>query len=105
MKANDCPVTDAELNAYYGIPVTADEIEAAKEREAQEFDAWDYREAAAEIADKLNKLITEGDYSAAGRLLAQERENVICRRASYGLFGHVDGVTPERIAFPSSLEV
>lgn len=89
---NDTPVSNRELDQFYGVEVSPAEFEQARAINAAAYDADDLRNDAYDIAPMLNKLLVANNIAAAGSLLAAIRKNTIERRAEFCLFGKV--ITP-----------
>lgn len=87
---NDTPVTDAELEAFYGKPVTESEILCAIERHARAFDADDLAEVVAEQEDSILQDLRNGFAWSIGDRIKEARRETIARRVSIELYGKPD---------------
>ena len=93
----DRPVTDAELDKFYGVEVLETEWDTAKVRAAAGFDSDDLAECSSEYGAAILQALQRGDVHKVGRIFAQYRETTIQRRAEVECFGrattqHVEGV-------------
>ena len=86
---NDTPVSDRELDQFYGVEVSAAEFEDALNNQAAAYDADDLRNDSYDIAPMLNKLLQANNIAAAGSLLSAIRKNTITRRAESQCYGVV----------------
>lgn len=94
---NDTPVTDAELEAFYGKPVTESEILWAIERHALAFDADDLAEVVAEIAGFILPDLRNGFACSVGDLIQEARRETIARRVSIELYGKPDVIDAREV--------
>lgn len=87
MPTNDLPVTDSELDQFYGEDISVEEWELAIERHTKAYDRDDLQSDAYEYADALIAALDSGNLLEAGRILNSARTKTAARRASIELIG------------------
>ena len=83
----DTPVTDAELDHFYGVEVTADEWTEARQRHTAAYDKDDLTETSWEFEREILSALEAGNLQAVGEIYAIHRANTIARRVSIELTG------------------
>ncbi len=82
----NAPVTDKELNAFWGVPVPPSEIAAALYRQRKAFDADDLQHIAYGLFREINEALTDGDHCEIGRLIEAAAREHIASCASHEIF-------------------
>jgi len=95
--SNDTPVTDAELEQFYGRPVTQPEINEAVGRHAAAFDKDDLMDVLYEHGDVIIHFLVRDDFASAGILMQRFRRETIARRASMELYGKPDVIKASEV--------
>lgn len=90
----DRPVTDKELDGFYGSHPTATEIESTKGRHADAWDALDVVECADSHADEILAALKTGDLMAVGRVFALSKAQTVGQRTDLALYGRKFPETP-----------
>lgn len=87
----DSPVTDKELDGFYGSHPTPTEIEIARKRHGEAFDAdeLDVVECATEHGAEIIECLKAGDMAGIGRVFALYKEQTVSRRVDIALYGRV----------------
>lgn len=87
----DSPVTDKELDGFYGTHPTATEIEIARKRHGEAFDAdeLDVVECATEHGAEIIECLKAGDMAGIGRVFALYKAQTVSRRVDIALYGRV----------------
>ena len=94
---NDTPVTDAELDAFYGRHVTEYERMDAVRKQAKAFDKDDLMDVLYEHGDRILSDLANGlDWNVGDRTM-QVRKETIARRASMELYGKPDVIKPSEV--------
>lgn len=84
----DKPVTDAELDQFYGSEASQDEVDVAIARHVKALDAEDIGIIACDNADYiLNAIRGNEGLSVVGYVLQQNAKKLIADRVSIELFG------------------
>lgn len=97
MRINDLPVTDDELEQFYGVPVDQCEITEALGRHAARFDACDYGDIAATCADAIDAALRDGDLLEVGRIMSDAKKQRIADLASRELYQRVGVIKKEQV--------
>ena len=95
--SNDIPPTDAELEQFYGRPVTQPEINEAVGRYAAAFDKDDLMNVLYEHGDRIISALAIGRPDFAGALMECYRCETIARRASMELYGKPDVIKASEV--------
>lgn len=95
---NDTPVTDAELDSFYGRPVTESERIDAIRRQSEAFDKDDLMDVLYEHGDAILADIACGYVGWIGERINQSRKETIARRASMELFGKSDVIKASEVS-------
>ena len=95
--SNDVPPTDAELEQFYGRPVTQPQINEAVGRHAAAFDKDDLMDVLYEHGDRIISCLAHGNFDIAGVILANRRKETIARRASMELYGKPDVIKASEV--------
>jgi len=87
----DRPVTDKELDGFYGTHPTATEIEIARKCHGEAFDAdeLDIVECAQEHGMEIIECLKAGDMAGIGRVFALYKAQTVSRRVDIALYGRV----------------
>lgn len=94
---NDTPVTDAELDAFYGRHVTEYERMDAVRRQSEAFDKDDLMDVLYEHGDAILADIACGYSWSVGDRITQARKETIARRASMELYGKPDVIKTSEV--------
>jgi hypothetical protein len=82
----NAPVTDKELNAFWGVEVKPSEIAHTLDRQRKAFDVDDLVDIAYEQFSGINKALTDGDKCEIGNLIEMAVRELIASRASHEIF-------------------
>jgi len=93
----DRPVTDKELDQFYGREVTESEIRDAIARQAAAFDANDLTEVVAENAVLILAYLQGEYFEDIGRAIDRQKRETIARRASIELYGRVGVIQASQV--------
>jgi hypothetical protein len=93
----DKPVTDAELDQFYGREVTQAEIEDAIARQAAAFDAYDLAEIVSENSEVFLNALKEGRLDIVSSVMNLLRKGRIASRASIELYGKTNMIQPSEV--------
>jgi len=91
------PVTDAELDQFYGREVQQWEINEAIGRHARAFDEDDLYMIVNENFTKILDLLRNSLAGQAGLVIDDARRVTIARRASMELYGKPDVIKPSEV--------
>jgi len=83
----NAPVTDKELNAFYGVEVKPSEIAATLDRQRKAFDVDDLVNIVYANFREINKALSEGDQCEIGNIIETEARNLIAACASHEIYG------------------
>ena len=86
-KSNDCPVTDKELNAFYGVALTDFEVLIAGRDQVEAFDSDDIQDIVYTHAAELLKALKQGDAATVGRIMTTEMRLMCERRTNFTVYG------------------
>lgn len=78
----DTPVTNAELDSFWGIEVTAFEWADARQRQAAAYDKDDLIETAWEFDKEILSALEAGNFQAVGEIFATQRAVTIAKRVA-----------------------
>jgi hypothetical protein len=81
------PVTDAELDQFYGVAPSEYERDQAISDAKRGYDASDLSNDAYDCFEAINAALEDGDEMEAGRLLQAARQATIARQASRLAYG------------------
>ena len=84
---NDTPVTDKELEAFYGKPATDYEWADACQRHTAAYDKDDLTETSWEFEREIISALEAGDLQKVGEIYAIHRANTIAKRVALELTG------------------
>jgi len=90
-------VTNAELDAFYGVPATQFEITQAINKHVFAFDSDDMQQIVIESFDDINRALLDGDEMEAGRIIQVRRRALIAQRASMSVYGKPDVITADQV--------
>jgi hypothetical protein len=82
----NAPVTDKELQAFYGVEVKPSEIAHTLDRQRKAFDADDLQQIAYMYFREINEALTDGDHCEIGRLIEAAAREHIASCASHEIF-------------------
>jgi hypothetical protein len=82
----NAPVTDKELNAFWGVEVKPSEIAATLDRQRKAFDADDLQQIAYSLFREINEALTDGDHCEIGNLIEMAVRELIASRASHEIY-------------------
>ena len=95
--SNDTPVTDAELDSFYGISPTQYEVNQAIITATRGFDCDDLSDIAMSFGPDLLADLADGNVHNFFSAFKQERAKMIANRASIELFGKTGVIKPEEV--------
>ena len=87
MRINDLPVTDDELEQFYGSTPSQDELGVAIGTAASDFDDGELSDVVACHFDQISGLIAAGDALALGNYIIHLRRQRIADSASRKVYG------------------
>lgn len=95
--SNDVPVTDKELDQFWGKEPTQAEINESVGRHAAAFDKDDLMDAIYDQGDAVIAHLGNECPWIAGEVLQIVRKGTIARRASMELYGKPDVIKPSEV--------
>lgn len=93
----DKPVTNAELDQFYGTEVSPAEVKAAIERHVRAFDADDLESVFAVCSDTMLLLLKNTECASMPYILKGLVKKLISDRVSIELFGRHGGVKADEV--------
>jgi hypothetical protein len=87
MKSNDIPVTDAELDRYYGKPLTEFDINSAMRDQLQALDSEDCAQAASDWHELILKAMGDDNAEEIGKIMMRALKEIAQERANFLLYG------------------
>lgn len=90
-------VTNAELDAFYGVAPTQYERSQAIKQATRAFDADDLIQIAAENPLQIMRAMTDSDEVEIGRLFVRCAKVLIAHRASNDLYGKSGLIKPSEV--------
>ena len=94
MKSNDIPVTNAELNRFYG---TTPNTDVAIGEASSDFDEGELGDVVALHFELIAELIASNDPQALGNLIIQLRKQRIADMASRKVYGRVGVIQARQV--------